>query len=161
MLQEWWSTALVAACAPWADAVGCCLLDGHLLVHCRSSGPTSFCSWLGSLGGPWTCSSLGGSGAVGGSGCGAQALWECVSALTGVACGSLPPGSSWSPCCNKTKPPYVLVLCFLFSGSKEKNPTFFFMSWEVNCLNQWGVAPDCHVGGSPMIPGRTSLHPCE
>lgn len=51
-------------------------------------------------------------------------LWECGSALTGVACGSLPPGSSWSPCCNKTKPPYVLFMCFLFSGSKEKNPPF-------------------------------------
>lgn len=34
------------------------------------------------------------------------------------------------------------------------------MSWEVNCLNQWGVPPDCLVD-SPIIPGRPSLHPCE
>lgn len=119
-------SSFVAACASRTDAASSRLLDGPLQVPSTSPGPISSCSRLGSLGGPWTCSSLAGPGAVDGSGCCAQALWEWGSALSGVALGCLPSGSSWSPCCNKSKPSYVVFMCIFFSGNKgEKPPTSF------------------------------------
>lgn len=109
-------SSFVPACASWADAASSRLLDGPLQVRSISPGPISSCS----SGGPWTCLSLAGSG-----GC-AQALWERGSALSGVALGCLPSGSSWSPCCNESKPSYVVFMCIFFSGNKgEKTPPLF------------------------------------
>lgn len=119
-------SSFVAACASWTDAASSRLLDGPLQVGCISPGPISSCSWLGSSGGPWTCSSLSGSG------CCAQAPREWGSALSGVALGCLPSGSSWSPCCNKSKPSYVVFMCIFFSGNKGKKTQTFS-----SCAGRW------------------------